>query len=570
MGRPLVRVALSLLFFTSLLAAASSSRAPKNGWAIVLDGGVADSCVVTEADEGGPLSGQCGRGKRKTKVVCLKEWREVAPVAEDGQVACEEADKPDQDATFEDCSVHCVVVGPGSSSWLERLSLPPESAEARDTVADCVALAANYTDDGGATQNNITRCLLAPGRYTDANITLAGKQDLVIEPLDVAAHNASLTPEETAVVFDGTEVLHYEHADYHQVWSEDDEVEKGRALDVLRPYVKIAAPTFEPHFQAGGVYYLSLDSVGQHAANQAMGFNLSKIENFVVDGIGIQRAPDYNTARQPCFEYDARKGDDAIPRPFSCQYAEDFFLNSEDWQNSVWGKTLYFYFERSVHWTHPAKFWLDALNRRLYVLTTVHWRMEKDPKYDNLRVKNLKPRVRVKVPSRATSFVISSLEGTPSKRVEIKGLHFLGSSVSLRGPRDKKLHSQIAIKGCRFLFSGPKSIELETTTKRGRGSSEPIELTDNTLEFGEGAIWYVASGASVKRNLLVGNAFADRPYYSFHSISQADTLEDNTLLYEGSTGGHLSFSHSNEARRNLWIGQGFLSKVNTTHIHSFY
>ncbi len=62
----------------------------------------------------------------------------------------------------------------------------------------------------------------------------------------------------------------------------------------------------------------------------------------------------------------------------------------------------------------------------------------------------------------------------------------------------------------------------------------------------------------------------ERPYYSFYATSQADNLINNTLLYEGATGSHLSFSHSNHAIRNLFVGTGFLSKWHDNAVfHAF-
>ena len=92
------------------------------------------------------------------------------------------------------------------------------------------------------------------------------------------------------------------------------------------------------------------------------------------------------------------------------------------------------------------------------------------------------------------------------------------------------------------------------------------------LEFGESNLFYVSSGAKIERNLLVGNALTGetRPYYSFHANSQADNLNDNTILYDGCTGGHLSWSHSNQAHRNLWVGLSFLSKWHDNAVfHAF-
>lgn len=500
--RCLATLAVFILMVASLVEA-SITRAPKEGWGVVLDGGVADSCVPIDGNAYG-----CGPGKRMSKVVCLKEWREVTD-ADDIANLCPDENKPD--ATSEACNVTCVLVGdeglvvePLLESYLERRV---------DTVSACIALAS----PSDATSGHITRCLLSPGRYEEHGIDLAGKQDLVIESL----HN---NQDGEPVVFDGTDLLDFnlvtEYKFLRQVRSKDKTVQAG-----------LSKPS--------GVYWIPLERW------QAAGYNITKIENFIVDGVAIQKAyTDYNTARQPCFEYDATTGDQALPRPFSCGFADEFYL-LEDWESSLWASAD----DEASTFFKPSKFWLDTTRERLYVYAP-----------------GLHPRIRIKNPQRQTAFVASK-EGSGAKNIEIKNLHFLGSSISIRGPASKKFHSMIAVKGCRFLFSAPKSIEVETTTKRGRGAGEPIDITDNVLEFGEGALWYVASGATLKRNLLVGNAFADRPYYSFHSISQADNLDDNTCLYEGSNGGHLSFSHSNEARRNLWLGQSFLSKWHDNAVH---
>ena len=208
---------------------------------------------------------------------------------------------------------------------------------------------------------------------------------------------------------------------------------------------------------------------------------------WVINGVNIVASDDYMTINQPCFEFDARQGEDAMPRPFSCKYADRYF-------NAATDAGFHGSAEIPEDFT-PPRYWHQNDPPMLHV------------KADAGAV----PHVRILNETRAVAFTAS--EGSPARRVEFRGLHFLGSTVKLRGPADGGVSSNLAVAGCRFLFNQGK-IELESTKKRGRGAADPVLFTDNVVEFGQSAVWYVASGAHVKRNLMVGNALgADRPYY---------------------------------------------------------
>ena len=367
-------------------------------------------------------------------------------------------------------------------------------------MAECVARAhpseVPGPDGGAPLKDHATLCVLAPGRVTETGINVTGKQDLVVT---AAAGGAA--------VFDAT-----------------DEV-SGRLK-------------WEPHPEREGVLsssLLELESSGEIGDMQPSAW--------VIDGVNIVASDDYMTINQPCFEYDARQGEDAMPRPFSCKYADRYFnAAAVGFEGST---------DIPEDFTPPR-----------------HW-MQNDPPMLHVKADaGAVPHVRVLNQTRSVAFTAS--EGSPARRVEFRGLHFLGSMVKLRGPADGRVSSLLAVAGCRFLFNQGK-IELESTKKRGRGAGDPVLFTDNVVEFGQSAVWYVASGAEVKRNLMVGNALgADKPYYVFHAIAHSDNLEDNTALYEGANGGHLAFAEGYRARNNLWVGTSFLSNWHDNAVHHVF
>ncbi len=125
-----------------------------------------------------------------------------------------------------------------------------------------------------------------------------------------------------------------------------------------------------------------------------------------------------------------------------------------------------------------------------------------------------------------------SLNVPACSRVTLKSLHFLGTTVSLKGPTEgTKVSTTLAISGCRFLYN-PLAIELETTKRRGRGAADPVLILSNVIEFGEKAVSYVASGARIEHNMLVGNGYAVSLPLSL-SLSTSLRIPSRTLNDQG-------------------------------------
>merc|ERR1719210_2805450 len=270
-----------------------------------------------------------------------------------------------------------------------------------------------------------------------------------------------------------------------------------------------------------------------------------RLEALVVGGAALQRATDFQTAVQPCLGYHGAIGDNAVPQPFSCADAEEHFATPYNGINGLGSEA-----ERSLRkeLALPA-FWFDA-----------HGKLHVAPGHGN----NV-PEVRLKNVTRHVAFTMDG--GKNSERVWLKGLHFFGSTISLLQPASSsQYHSDIHVMHCRFMYH-PAAVHVSTTSRGGRGAGRRIEVIGNILEFGEGTLSYKASAAVVSGNLLVGNSLANRGDFSVKSISLHDTLVDNTMLYNGDHGGHWGWARGNVARRNLWLGQSYLSTWHDSAVH---
>jgi hypothetical protein len=188
----------------------------------------------------------------------------------------------------------------------------------------------------------------------------------------------------------------------------------------------------------------------------------------------------------------------------------------------------------------PTPFWYDADAKVLSVNTAAY------SKYPGGL-----PEVRVKVGNAGIYFTKAV------NKVTIKGLKFFGATVTTdtsgwEGFYSTQYLRDVRLIGNRFLYH-PQNVHIETTTKRGRGKGKYVQLSNNILEFGEGAFFYVGTANLVEENYLAFNGIEKGGDFLFHSLGRRETFKRNTALYNGHSGGLNVWSYGYVALDNLFV-----------------
>jgi len=161
------------------------------------------------------------------------------------------------------------------------------------------------------------------------------------------------------------------------------------------------------------------------------------------------------------------------------------------------------------------------------------------------------PEVRVKVGKAGIYFTKAV------NKVTIKNLKFFGATVTtdteaLEGFYHTQYLKDVRLIANRFLYN-PENVHIETTTRRSRTAGKYVQLSDNILEFGEGAFRYVGKENLVEGNYLAFNGIEKGGDFLFHSLGYREKFKRNTALYNGHSGGLNVWSTGYVATDNLFV-----------------
>lgn len=119
----------------------------------------------------------------------------------------------------------------------------------------------------------------------------------------------------------------------------------------------------------------------------------------------------------------------------------------------------------------------------------------------------------------------------------------------------------------RFLYA-PADVAVRTRLKTSKGGGERAAVHNYSFEFGEGALYYRASGARISGNYFAFNAFEARGSYTVGiNVAKRTEFDHSTLYYNGAKGGHFNWGSGNWMYHNLVVGQLFLGPSFGASVH---